>query len=152
LELCADHPPGCSPSVRWRAGLPEAPRIGIGLELLQVGRWKVIRPVLVRIDAGPLRRARLERGQTRRTHASLVCQFADAANVRDAPIASLGAWGEPRGVDLIRDPVGDAVDPAEAEGLVDGFGIGDRRLGDVLLVITDPCFALAAVVLLEPGP
>src|SRR6266566_7171090 len=77
-------------------------------------------------------------------------ELADAANVRGAPVASLGARGEPVGVDLIRDSIPDAVDPPEAEGLVDRFGIADRLLGDTLLVVADPRFALAGVVLLEP--
>jgi hypothetical protein len=53
-------------------------------------------------------------------------------------------------VALVVDAIDPAVDPAEAERLVDRLGPGQARLAGVFLPVADVDLVLGLVVLLEP--
>ena len=59
--------------------------------------------------------------------------------------------GEADRVALVAEAPANAVDPAEAERLVDRLGPGDARPPGRLLVAADQKLEFALVVLLEPG-
>src|SRR5262249_53982267 len=84
-------------------------------------------------------------------HEAEVGQLGDLVDVDLAPDAGRFARGEADGVGLVVEALADAVDPAEAQGLVDGLRPGHAGAAAVSLVEADEELFLRLVVLLEPG-
>src|SRR5215216_4351614 len=70
-------------------------------------------------------------------HTAQLGQLANALDIDCAPNAARAAWGEPVRVAVVVDAPPDAIDPPEAERLVERLLIGDRRFARVFLVEPD---------------
>jgi hypothetical protein len=99
-----------------RAGL-EAPLL-LGIELRRL-------PLLVGVDRGPVVAAALEGGEAGRAHEPQLGQLAHATDVHRAPVAALLARREADRVAVVVDAPAHAVDPAEAQRLIDRLGPRD---------------------------
>src|SRR5207253_4462416 len=150
LFLRADDVPDGDAPVTGRLGLEVLPGLPVRAKAFLVLGRELPRRVLERI----LLRARLvaipEGGQTRLLHQSELDQLLRPADVDVAPDAARPPRRKADRVALVIDPLADAVDPAEAERLVDGFFPGDARLPRIHFVEADEQFLLRAVVLAQP--
>jgi hypothetical protein len=81
----------------------------------------------------------------------LLAQLADPRDVDRAPVAVALAGSESLPVAVLVDALDLAVDPPEAERLVDDLRPGQRTAPGRLLVVPDPELGRGGVVLLEPG-
>src|SRR5918912_3997436 len=151
VALRAHHPPDRGLPVPGRLGLEERPRALVRAELaLVLGSELRVLPLLVGVDRGTLLRARLERSQPRRLHASLGDELPRPRDVHCAPGAPRLPRREPDRIRVRAEALADGVDPAVAERLVDRLGPRHARLAGRLLVEADPELARAVVVLGEP--
>src|ERR687895_661939 len=134
-----------------RAPLPVLPcRVVRPQAPLELGRELDLVALLVRIGVGAGLLAGLEGPEAGGPHPSLLGEPRHLLDVDLAPIAARPARGEALHVPVLVDRVGAAVDPAEAERLVDRLGPAHRTLPGVLLVHADVDLGLGLVVLLEP--
>src|SRR5919106_5980178 len=150
LPFGADHPPCGVPSEPRRQRLPERPSCPV----LPESRRLIARELRVRaqgcISPGALLVAPLERPLAGRVHPAFGDQLSGARDVDRAPVALRRSRREPVHVPLLVDAVPDAVDPSEAQRLVEGLAERDALLPRSLLVEADRDLALACVVALEP--
>src|SRR4051812_14480238 len=117
LLLRAGDPPAGGLPVPGRLLPPELPRRGVRAQLARVRLGQVLVPLLVGIDGGLVRRARLERLLAGRAHPPLGAQLAHAADVHGAPGAARLPRGEADGVRLVAQRPPHPIDPPEAERL-----------------------------------
>jgi hypothetical protein len=85
-------------------------------------------------------------------HALELDKFPDATGIDHAPDAVRLAGGEADGVTALIKASANAINPAETEGLIQRFRIGDAALSGILPVEADEELARCTVVLLKPGP
>ncbi len=132
-----------------RQRLEDRPGLGARLEArLHLGRG----------DVGPLPEGHRDAGVAGRAgrtsgvgDQALGGQPREAPQVHLRPVAVRPAWRESLGPRLVVDPLHLAVDPAEAQRLLDRFDVGDARLAGVRLVVGEPDLGLCGVVALEPS-
>src|SRR5919197_3600073 len=108
--------------------------------------------LLVRVDGRPVVGPPGERLQAGGRHAPQRLQLAGALGVHRAPDAALLARREADRVAVAVDRPPYAVDPAEAQRLVDRLRPRHARAPGRLLVEADQQLALRGVMALEPGP
>src|SRR5207248_5695414 len=84
-------------------------------------------------------------------HAAFADQLAQPPLVQRRPLRPVAAGRELLRERVAVDRLDDAVDPAEAEGLLDRVVVRDARPAGVLLVVDEPDLGLGPVVLREPG-
>src|SRR5262249_12035043 len=125
LLLRAGHPVRGEPLVVRSLGTVELPGLPVGLDLLLVARPEAGGLALDRAGARPLRVGLRERREPGRRHAALLLQHGHALDVHVAPDALRLARREPDAIARRVDAVADAVDPAEAQRLVDRLRPGD---------------------------
>ena len=148
--LGARHPVRYSLAIRGRAGLPVGPGGRVPLEPGELVSAEVVDRTLVGVDRGLRVRARLERTEPRRAHPALGGQSGDLGHVDRAPVAALPAGREPLRVADLVEPLELAVDPADAQRLVDGVRPADGRPAARLLVLAEPQLGGRLVVRVEP--
>src|SRR5438093_2610556 len=148
--LPADDPPRGQALVVRRLRAKKIPCLLVRLESLLVRRPQPGVPPLERVHAGPLGVGLRERGQARRRHSPELLQRGHALDVHVAPDALWLPRREADAVARLVDAVAHAVDPAEAESLVDRLGPRDAGPARAFLVEADPQLARLGVVLLEP--
>src|SRR5437588_3069488 len=152
ISLRAHDPPDRGLAVRRRSRLEILPRGGVRAELpLLVGLELRRVALLVGVDRGTVVGAGLEGGEAGGPHPAVRDQLARAPDVHGAPRAPRLPRREANGVALVAEAPPDAVDPAEAERLVDRLGPGHTRPARRLLVEADEELALVRVMRLEPG-
>src|SRR5262249_53732985 len=118
-----DHPPRRDALIRRRLRREEAPRIAAGLELLRErGRQLRILSLLEAVDCGLRFAPLLDRRGPRRSHALAPGELGDAADVHSAPDAAGTPRREPDLVAAGVDALAYAIDPSEAERLVNRLG------------------------------
>src|SRR5690606_24125663 len=108
------------------------------------------RESIVAVDTGEIVSALLVCRQARGRHAAELGERCDPGHVHRTPDAGRLPRGEPDAVRLFTQASTDAVDPAEAERLVDRFGPGDARSSGAFLVIADQELRGRLMVGLEP--
>ncbi len=138
------------PTVGRRARLPVGPGGRIRLEAARLLVGEGGGRSFIGIDPGALRRPRLERRESGGTHQPLGDQSLGDGHVPRAPGTPLPTRRHPLGASAGVERVADAVDPAEAEHLVDHLFPGDGGLAGRLFVITEPQLVRRLVVGLEP--
>src|SRR5262249_15016895 len=148
--LGADDPRDAHAPVRRWLGLEEPPGHIVSPEQLLFVLGERGRPGLVRIGASFRRFPYLERLEAGRAHASLLDQLLSSLHVDAAPDAARPARGETDLVITVVDALSVAVDPAEAERLIDCLGPGDARTSSLRLVKAHPELLPAVVMLFEP--
>src|SRR6185503_1376970 len=107
--------------------------------------------LFVRVARGLVLATFAERLQAGGTHAPLLHEHSDPADVDRAPVARRLPRREPVHVALVVDALANAVDPSEAQRLVDRLRPGDARPARTLLVQAHPQLGRGRVVLVEPG-
>src|SRR6185503_3940614 len=149
--LRAHHVPGGEMAVPGWPRLEESPGLRARAEAaLERARESRVR-ARDRVGARRLLVALLERGATRRAHSSGRLELAYALHVDDAPHRAGLARGEALHVPALVHALAHAVDPSEAERLVQRFPVGDPRLARSLVEEADPELGNVVVVLPEPG-
>jgi hypothetical protein len=83
-------------------------------------------------------------------HSSRGRELADSANVHRAPDAPRFSRGEANRVAVGIAPAPDRVDPAERQGLIEGFLIGDALLSRAFLIEAQQYLRLGTMLALEP--
>src|SRR5437016_4214218 len=84
-------------------------------------------------------------------HQALFCKLLNKSNVNGAPGAGGLARSEANHVAGFAEALSNAVDPAEAQGNLHGFGPGDAGLAGTFLVEADEEFLEFVVMRFEPG-
>src|SRR5262245_60081885 len=151
LLLGADDIEGGDLAVPRRLRLEEGPRLLVGAELQFVGGVEGTRRPLVRVLLRLLRIAGSERGVPRRLDQPELLQFAEPLDIHGAPVAPRLPRGEPDSVADVVETLADAVDPAEAQDLVERLGVGDAAAAGLLLVEPDQEDGDGVVMLRQPG-
>src|SRR5258708_788407 len=149
--LRAHHKKGGEAPIPGGLRLEEGPGARVRAELALEGTAQCRVRALERLDARPLLVAPLERGEARRAHPPECLQLAHALDVDEAPVAARLARREALDVAALVHGLAHAVDPAEAECLVEGLPVGDARLAGALVEEADPQLGDGVVGLLEPG-
>src|SRR4051812_23875606 len=138
LALGADHPVRGRPPVPGRLGVEELRRRGARAQLLLVLRRELRGlALLVGVDRRAVVAAALERGEARGPHEALVDELPHALDVDRAPVRARLARREADRVRLVAQAAAHAVDPAEAQRLVDRLRPGDAPPRAALLVEAD---------------
>src|SRR3954454_7899217 len=148
--FCAGDPVDRYAAVARRLRVEELPSLLIRAEFLLVLSWQRAHLVLVRVDRGLLLAPLLERAQPGGLHSSELRQLRDARDVDRAPGARLFSRRETDAVTDVVDAPPHAVDPAEAERLIDRLRPSDGRLPRVLLVKADQELGSRGMVLRQP--
>src|SRR5579859_2335516 len=146
----ADHPPDGGTLVRGRLRLEVGPRGSVGAELALVRSTQRMLILLEGIDARARFGAPGKGRQPRWAHAPLRGQFAHPRDVHRAPDAGGLARRETGRIALGVQGSTHAVNPAEAQRLIYGFGIADARSARLLLVVPEVEFGGGGVVRLQP--
>src|SRR5688500_6718402 len=152
LLLGTHHPQAHRPLIPGRLGAKERARSRHGLELLLVPGGELGRPLLVGIATRPFLIAVLEDAPAGGPHPPCLLELRDAPDIDEAPVASGPARREADRVAVLVQALADAVDPADAEGLVHGLRPGDAGLARSPLVVPDPQLLRGRGVLFEPAP
>src|SRR5205085_3990361 len=105
-----------------------------------------------RVDSRLIIAAAIVRSLPGIMHLSEVFQFGRTFDVDRAPDARLSSRTEADRVAVLIETLAHSIDPAEAEGLIDGLLPRDRRLARSLFVEADQKLGLLVVILLEPFP
>src|SRR5262249_15831289 len=84
-------------------------------------------------------------------HSAVADQFAQPSFVQRRPLGPVATRGKLLRELLVVDPLDDAIDPAEAQGLLDRMVVRNARLTGMFLVVDEPNLGLRLVVLREPG-
>ena len=135
-----------------RLRLEEAPGGRIRLDRAAFGRRERGRPaLLVRVHGRAVRRPPLERRQARRLRAALVDERSHLGDVDGAPVAARPPGREPLHVTDLVHAADHAVDPAEAQRLVQRLLVDHAAAAGVPLVEPDPEFGARRVMGLEPA-
>src|SRR5216683_1599405 len=138
FPLCADDPISAHPLVPRSLRTEEFPSGFVGAKLFRLFTSELgALPLFVRVDARLLCaacRESLEAGGMHQTH---FLELLDALDVNGAPSACGPARSEANRVAGIVDALSNAVDPAETESGVYGFGPGDAGLSGTFFVEAD---------------
>src|SRR6266545_904319 len=136
--LRAHHEPVGEAPIPGRLRLEEGPGGRVGAELALEGTGQCRVRALERLDARPLLVAPLERGEAGRAHPPERLQLAHALDVDEAPVTPRLARREALDVAALVHGLAHAVDPPEAERLVEGLPVGDARLAGALVEVPEP--------------
>jgi len=150
LPLRTDDPPDRDATIRRRLRLEEGPGGRIRLELPGELLTELLRWPLVGVDGRPSRIPRLEGGNACGSHEAALRQLFDAGHVHGTPDAPRAARGEPDRVAHLVAALSHAIDPAEAECLVDRLSPAHGRHAGASAPKADKKLTGGHVVLLEP--
>jgi len=125
LPFGAHHPEGGRHPVGGRLRLEEFPRRGVAAKDRFELRIQAESAILIGVQPGPRLIPSLEGGPTAWMHETLPLQLREAPDVDIAPDAALAPGRKPLRGGAIGKRVANAVDPTEAELLVDNLGPGD---------------------------
>lgn len=151
ISLCAHDPiaggpavPRCLAIEKLPGSLPQAkPRLPSRVEADTI--------VLVGVDARPSLVSCLECGSTSGMYETLLLQLSITPDVDSAPNAAFATRRNALGRHVVAERVPHAVDPAEAELLVNDLLPGDCGSPRTLAMVSKPQLGGSLVVRLEPG-
>src|SRR5262249_48729527 len=84
-------------------------------------------------------------------HSAFPDQLAQPSFVQRRPLGPVATRSELLRELVVVDPLDDAIDPAEAQGLLHRMVVGNAELSGMFLVVDEPDFGLRLVMLGEPG-
>ena len=84
-------------------------------------------------------------------HSAFAYQLAQPSFVQRRPLGAVATRSELLRELFVVDPLDDAIDPAEAQGLLDRMVVRNARPTGVFLVVDEPNLGLRLVMLREPG-
>src|SRR2546421_3158097 len=146
----AHHPVRSRHSIRRSLCLEKFPGSLVLAKRSLAWRVEAPRAVFVRVDPRPCLVPFLERRPSAWVDEAQVVQVSEPFDVDIAPDAALAPGRDPLRRAVIAQRVANAVDPAEAELLVDNVLPRDRRTAGSLAVISDPEIRRRLVVDFEP--
>ena len=145
--FCADDPIGCHPLVPRRLSTEEFPSGLVGAKLFRFFTIELDALALfVSVDAGLFYAASGKNPEAGGMHQALLCELLNEFDVNGAPGAGEFARSEANHVAGFVDALWNAVDPAEAQCNLYGFGPGDAELARTFFVEADEKFLEYVVV------
>ncbi len=152
FSFCADGPIGAHPLVPRRLRTKEFPSRFVGTKLLLLFTCEAgAIPLFVRVDGGFFLVARGKSFETGRMHQTFLCELLNEFDVDGTPVAGGLAGSEANCVAGFVEALSNAVDPAEAQCNLYGFGPGDAGFSRSLFVEADELLAEFVVMGFEPG-
>ena len=138
FSFCADGPIGAHPLVPRRLRTEEFPSRFVGAKLLLLFTCEAgAIPLFVRVDGGFFLVACGKSFETGGMHQTFLCELLNEFDVDGTPSACGPARSEANRVTGFVDTFSNAVDPAEAQCCLYGFGPGDAGFSGIFFVEAD---------------
>src|SRR5207248_2678648 len=128
----------------------ELPCLPVCTELLLISRIELTEGVFIRVNRRLILAPVFKRPQPGAFHLAELRQFRHTGDVDGAPVADRLSRRETDAVTLVIDATSHAVDPSEAECLIDRLGPGDRWFSGILFIETDQELGCRGVVFRKP--
>ena len=149
--FCANDPIRCHSLVPRRLRAEEFPGGLVGAKLFRLFAGELgVLALFVRVDGGLFRAASSEGFEAGGMHQAFLCKHSNKSDIDRAPGAGGPARSEANHVAGFIDAFSNAVDPAEAQGNLYGFGPGNTWLAGILFVKAHEKFAKLVVMRFEP--